>query len=215
MALNANEVKFEGGSNFKVEVLPNGVYPARVVQVVNVGLQPHSFNGEVKTPKVNLAVTYELSDEFLKDEEGNDLEDKPRHFSETFPFSNLKSDKAKSTLRYKALDPKEEYRGDWTKLIETPCNVTLGISDKGKNKILGVSSMRPKEAAKAPPLVNPAIVYDVYEPDEEQFKKLPNWIQELVKTRLDASGLAKSGVDLDDEIPFKEETSSTEEKEDW
>ena len=69
MSFNAtNQPLGNGGNDFKYEPLEEGTYPARLVGVANVGKHSASFKGEVKEPKDNIALTYELLDEFLKDE---------------------------------------------------------------------------------------------------------------------------------------------------
>lgn len=48
--------------------------------------------------------------------------------------------------------------------------------------------MRPKEAAKAPELVNPVKVFDIDEPDMEIFWSLPEWLQNKIKENLEYGG---------------------------
>jgi hypothetical protein len=146
-------------------------------------------------------MTYELLDEFLKDEDGLDLEDKPRFQSETFSLNNLSSDKAKSTLRYNALDPKGEYGGDFSKFLEVPCMVSL-IQKKGQganagktfNNVDGITSMRPKEAAKAPDLVNPSVLFDFYTPSESAWEALSPRFQKAATSALDYPGSALEAI---------------------
>lgn len=230
MALNAREVP----SNSKpVPPVDAGSYPARLVQLIDLGIQPQSYNGEVKAPKQEIMTTYELLDEFMKDEDDEDITDKPRWFSENFALNSLESELAKSTKRYYSLDPNEEFKGDWTKLISTPCMVTL-IQQQGKgpnagrtyNKIANVSAMRPKEAQKAAELVNEAKVLSLDTPDVDVFLSLPQWVQDKIKGGLEFDGtvlakaLAKNGkkpeakkkveVVEDDTIPFEEDKPESE-----
>ena len=126
MALNASKIK---GNGPKVPDLDPGTYPARVVQVLSLGLQnQRPYKGEEKPPAHELYVVYELSDEFLKDADGNDDPNKPRWISEKFPLYNLKSEKAKSTKRYFSLDPENKFSGDWSKVVGTPVNITIAIN---------------------------------------------------------------------------------------
>lgn len=78
MGLNAK--KAAGGSDrVAQEVLEPGVYPARLVQLIDLGVQPQRpFQGKDKPPAQEIMITYEFTDEFLKDEDGNEIEDKPR-----------------------------------------------------------------------------------------------------------------------------------------
>lgn len=225
MALNASKIK--GQTKFeRPPALEPGTYPARLVQILSLGLQKQRpYKGEPKDPKPELYLTYELLDEFLIDKEtGEEILDKPRWISETIPMNSLDSDLAKSTKRYFSLDPSGEFGGDWSKLANTPCMVTVvNNSGKGKNEgvvfenISGVSSMRPKEAAKAPELKNPPKVFDIDEPDMTIFNSLPTWLQDKMKENLEFGGsvLEKSiGSSSKDDDPDEEEGSDSSEQSD-
>lgn len=229
MSLNAKEVPMSGGGDRnRPDPLEPGTYPARLVQVLLLGTQPQRpYKGEEKPPKLEIMLTYELLDEFLKDENGEDIDDKPRWLSETLPFNNLESELAKSTKRYFALDPDVNHGGDWARLVGTPCMVTVIVEEgKGKNagrsfeNISAVSSMRPKEAQKAPELVNAPRVFDFFDPDIEVFNALPDWLKDKIKGAVDFGGSElerllsgkndrakppadkKAKEELDDEIPW-------------
>lgn len=193
MALNARKVK-SVAKGPRQEAMEAGTYPARVVQVIDFGVQEQrAFQGAVKPPAQTIYQTYEFLDEFCKDEDGEDLEDKPRWLSEQFPLHSLEADLAKSTKRYYALDPDENFGGDFTLLVGSPCMVTINqYESKGetKNGVSSVAPMRPKEAAKAPELVNPPKVFVIDAPDLEVFKSLPDWMQEKIKESLEFKGSA-------------------------
>lgn len=218
--LNARNIPTSSSYKAHPAVEP-GAYPARVVLLANIGIQEQrEFKGETKPPRMELLVTYELLDEFLPDTEGNDDLEKPRWLSERFGFMSLDSDRATSTKRYFALDPEEKYRGDWIKLIGTPCMVNV-VNYENKNKeikdkVSNVSSMRPKEASKAPELVNAPLSFDFYDPSLEDLQALPRWIRTVISQAVNYPGskvekLMEQVVDnreaslseqLDDEIPF-------------
>ena len=109
-------------------------------------------------------------------------------------MNSLDSDLAKSTKRYLALDPDMEHDGDFAQLIDTPCMVTLTRSPSKKDKdtvynnVYSVQTMRTKDAARAPALVNGTKVFDVDEPDLEVFLSLPTWMQTKIKENLDYGG---------------------------
>lgn len=196
MGINANNVPRTGGNFKPAEAMEAGNYPCRIVQVIDLGLQPQrAWQGEEKPPAHSLMVTYEFTDEFMKDDDGNDMEDKPRWLSEEFPLRSLESDLAKSTKRYKALDPNCDLGGDWAKLVGTPCMVTVTTSEgTGKNvgrtfnNIGGVSAMRSRDADRTPDLVNPAKILDLDTPDMEIFNSLPEWLQDKIKGNLEFKG---------------------------
>lgn len=216
MGINANKVPKAGGNFKPADAMEAGNYPCRIVQVIDLGLQPQrAWQGEEKPPAHSLMVTYEFTDEFMRDEDGNDMLDKPRWLSEEFPLRSLDSELAKSTKRMKALDPKGDLEGDWAKLVGVPCMVTVTQSEgKGKNEgrtfnnIGGVSAMRSRDAERCEPLVNDPKILDLDEPDLTIFQSLPEWLQEKIKNNLEYKGSALerllTGAPVKDE-PAKEE----------
>lgn len=190
MALNAKTAK--GGDNSKsYPILDPGSYPARLAQIIDLGIQPQVYKGEEKTPRQEIMLTYELLDEYKLDENGNPDEEFPRWLSEQLPLHNLKSEKAKSTNRYFALDPKVEHDGDFTQLGGRPVMLTLiQNQSKGKtyNNIAGASAMRDKEAAKAPELKHDVKVFMMDDPDMEIYGSLPDWVREKIEDSLEYEG---------------------------
>ncbi|MNS23884.1 hypothetical protein D3C72_557120 [compost metagenome] len=193
MALNARNVPRKS-TGPQQDAMDAGTYPARLVQIIDLGVQEQRpFKGEPKPPAQCIMLTYEFLDEFCKDEEGNDMEDKPRWLSEDFPLYSLEADLAKSTKRYYALDPDEVNEGDFTLLATAPCMVTINqYESKGitRNGVSSVAAMRPKEALKAPELVNPPKVFVMDNPNLEVFKSLPDWLQDKIKKGLEFGGSA-------------------------
>lgn len=196
MALNVSKLPRQTSSAPAAEPLDPGSYPGRVVQIIELGLQPQRpYKGKDKPPAYEVRVVYELADEFMKDEDGNDDESKPRWVNEDFPMYSLESTMAKSTERYMALDPKLEYGGDFAQLIGTPCNITVvqraGKGDNaGKiyNNVGGITAMRPKAAAVAPELVNKPVVFDLDDPDLEVFEAFPDFLKNKIKSNLEFNG---------------------------
>ena len=194
-----------------------GTCPARLVQIIDLGLQAQrAFQGKEKPPANEIMLTYELVDEFMKDEEGNDIEDKPRWISETLPFFGLFADKAKSTKRYFALDPNNDHDGDFAKLIGIPCNVTVvnnSVGDKTYDNVAAVTTMRERDAAKCPDLVNPPKVFDVDAPDMEVFNSLPEWVRDKIKGNLNFKGSALEKLVGDAPPKAKEEKPAPKKEE--
>ena len=202
MSLNARKIATPKTKGPQQEAIEAGSYPCRIVQIVDMGMQPQCpYQGEEKPPAHEMMITYELTDEFCKGEDGKDMEDKPRWLSEDFPLRSLESDLAKSTKRYYALDPDEIHGGDFTALIGMPCNVTV-VQNKGKgkfadrvfNNIQAVSTMRPKDSQKCAELVSSTKVFLLDEPDLEVYKSFPEWIQKKLKSNLEYKGSALEGA---------------------
>lgn len=185
-------------TNFvKQEALEPGTYPARVVRVLDLGLQPQVdyATKEPKKPQHMISVTYELVDVFMVDEEGNDIEDKPRWIADKdFPLHPLSSDLATSTKRMNAIDPNNSTEGDWSQVISFPCMVTVGNykrNDGGTGeKVLNVTAARPRDAARMPELKNEGKFFDLDNPDIEFFNSLPKWVREKIQGNLNYQGSA-------------------------
>lgn len=188
MALNAKTAP-GGGSGGSFPTLAAGTYPARLAQVIGIGLMPQSYKSEAKPPKQEIMLTWELVDEFGFDEDGNEMTDKPRWVTDRFPLNNLGSEKAKSTIRYYALDPNEVHEGDFSLLVGIPAMITLSVSKDGKyNNVAMVSAMRTKEADKLPELSQNPRVFDFDEPDLEIYNSLAPWVHRVIEKGLEYEG---------------------------
>jgi hypothetical protein len=192
MAINSKNAPKSGKT---IPAMEAGSYPSRIVIIADLGLQPQFFDKEEKEPKREISITYEHVDEFLKDDDGEDLTNKPRWNTERFALNHIDNKKAKSTIRYSGLDPNNIHDGDWKPLLGMPCTVTLAVNpgqgaNKGRdfNKVMAASAMRAKDAEKCAPLVNAARYFDLDEPDIEVFYSLPNFIQEKIKGNLNFKG---------------------------
>ena len=198
MALNAKKAAGgNGGGGTKQQPIAPGTYPARLVQIIDLGVQDMSSPryGD-KPPRQNIQLTWELVDEFMLDEDGNEQEDKPRWLSEQMPLHNLKADKAKSTQRYYALDPKEDHDGDFSELLGMPANVLVTTyqvksgpnAGTERNKVDSVAAMRPRDAKNCPPLVNEPKLFTLDDPDMDVFMSLPDFLQDKIKGNLEFRG---------------------------
>ena len=198
MGLNAKNKQGNGNKNFVEQPqIEADVYPSYVVQLIDLGLQPQkAYQGKDKPPAQEIMITYELSDCFMVDENGDELEDKPRWVSETLPLYGLFADKAKSTKRYYALDPNEDFEGDFSKLVGMACNVTIvnneGKDGKGNARVYSnvgnVAAISAKKAAQMNEIKNATKVFDLEDPDMEVFNSLPEWLQEKIKGNLNFNG---------------------------
>jgi len=237
MTLNAGKIKGgNGGKRVEQPALEDGAYPARVVQIIDLGLQPQRpYQGEDKPPADEIMVTYELVDEFLVDEKGEIQEDKPRWVSETFPLRSLDSDLAKSTKRYKVLDRDMVYGGDWSMLLGSPCNVNIVVNVKGDKTYTNVSSiaaMRPKELKALPELANEPKMFTLDGPNMEVFLSLPEWLQTKIKGNLRYNGSALQELiegdkpkpkpkakeepeEEDDDLPFEPDNTEEDDDDNW
>lgn len=216
MSLKGKDVRVSGG----VEQLPiePGVYPARLVQVIDLGLQDMSSErwGK-KRPANKIWLTWELVNEFCKDENGNDIEDKPRWVSDQRPWYGIGADKAPSAMYYKAMDPKNEYDEDFGKLVGKPCLVTVVNNEKNGKVYTNVAGVTPPmKGMQIPELVNEPKVLDLDAPDMEVFESLPDFLKDIIKSNLEYNGSMlqhnlgeTSAVDQMDDVPFGSEEVET------
>lgn len=197
MAMNAKKIpKGNSGNRVEQPLLEVGGYPGRVVQIIDFGLQKQRpFKGTEKPPQHEIYIGYEFSDEFMIDEKGEDVLDKPRWMGERIPLHNLEKDKAKSTQRYMAIDPNIEKEGDFAELISMGVVINV-VKEAGRgenagkeyNSIGSLSAMREKDLKKLPELINPPKLFDLDEPDIEVFGSLPEWMQKVIKENLNYNG---------------------------
>lgn len=208
MALNAGNIP-AGGNYTKQAELDIGNYPARLVQILDMGSRPKEEWDEASksykpTGKVlpHIMLSYELGTEFMKDAEGNDVEDKPRWISEEMPLYALNSDKATSTKRYNIFDPRHVDGGDWVLQAGKACTLTIVHTVKGKAKIGGVTP--PMKGMLVPDLKNPVKIFDLDAPDMEIFGSLPQWVQDKIKANINFVG-SKLDVALGGQAAPKEQ----------
>lgn len=207
----------ETGSNLPaIEPVEAGTYPARLVGVVDIGVQPQlPYKGEEKPPAQEVFFIYELADEFLKDEDGEDQLDKPRWQSERLKFYSREAEKSKIAQRFNALDPTNQHGDEVDPLIGQPVMVTLVHNPRKDGGVWvnvdSVAAMRAKDAAKAPELVNPSLLFDMDNPDMEVWERVPNWMKKIATGALNYKGSKLQ--ELVDNSPKKEpETKDSGEK---
>lgn len=187
MPLNMNQVK---SSNTKTErkLLDAGSHMARVVQVVDMGLQPQNpYQGKEKPPAYKLYITFEFPQSRI-DIEG---ESRPMWKSKTINLSS--HEKSRCFQWYKKLDPSNKHKGDWSKLINTECLVLI-VHNEGRGKSEGkvfddIADISPPMAGLTiPPLENDTVVFDLMSPDKEIFDNFPDWMKEQIQSNLEYDG---------------------------
>ena len=201
MGLKAKRTKQVNNSGMSNPVLEPDNYPARLVQVIDMGKRASFFDPEKINHEINL--TYELVSEFMVDDKGETIEDKPLWLSETINMvdmpdhmtvSEIYADqfKSKSKLvqRCKTFDPKGELDFDLTELVGKPCSLTV-VQYKKKddslgNKIGAVTGLM--KGMVIAELVNEPKVFALDEPDMTIFGSLPEWFQEKIKENIEFKG---------------------------
>lgn len=175
----------------EIELIEVGSHMARVIGVVDLGVHlKKKFRDDEEDTFVRfIELTYELCHCFMKDDDGNDLEDKPRWISEFFPWYSLKSDKAKSTSRYNAIDPGHKFKGDWSQLINGPVGVTVVHNEKGSRTFNNVGDVTPiPKGIEIPPLKNDPLIFSMDNPDKSVWDRLPQWKKEKITSAKNFKG---------------------------
>lgn len=178
MALIAKEKP--GGAKF--DPVEAGTYPARCCGVIDLGIQHVEWQGQSKDQE-KVMLMFELPTERIE----IDGEDKPRWLSIRYTVSLHEKAGLRKTLdawRGKPMSP-EELRGfNIGCLLNAPCMLTV-VHKEGSNggtfaNIGGIS--KPMKGMAVPELENEPILFDMDAEDaEDTFKKLPEWIQNIVE----------------------------------
>lgn len=196
-------------SKNKIERVEDGTYLARLVQLIDWGVQPQTDwkTGEEKDPQHKLWAVFELPTEMIKIGE----EERPRWQGKEYTLSF--HEKSGLSALISALDPARKAK-TLTELLDKPCMITIGSTSGGNPKIINVVSV-PK-GMEVPPLQNPHKAFDMSSPDMEVYNSLPDWMKEKITTSLNfkdselcevlnsgtSSTESKAEVDYDDDIPF-------------
>lgn len=233
MGLNAGKIAApKGGSGERVQQpeLEVSNYLSRLVQLVDIGKHHRKkwvdgvgYQADTSKPPVNFIIlTYELTTEFMKDKDGNDVEGKPRWIGEELPLYNIDNDKATSSIRYKAFDPAKADAGDWVKQLGKACTVTVAHSKKGKAKVGNVTP--PMKGVPVPELANPVKFFDTTDPDLAVFESLPEFIKDKIKNALDYEGSSLQAMleggakpkqeKAEEDLPFTPDVQEVEDEED-
>src|SRR4030043_2365500 len=183
MALNFSETK-KAKKDFPR--LEDGAYPARVVQILDFGMQ---YATDYKTGEIkkyddgNEVIQHKvwINFEFPTETIEIDGETKPRWLGKEFTVSSHEKSALFSLL--KAIDPKGESTNKGRNvrgMLGLPAMVTVGSTGGGKAKVSSVSGV-PK-GMQVDALQNPEGFFDLDSDDVDTFESLPTWMQERITT---------------------------------
>ena len=220
MAFKIDGDKRAGGEGNDFGRIEDGTYPARFVQLIDVGEQENTDykTGEaLGTYSRKLFLTYEFPTERIEVKG----EDKPRWLSENQKFSM--SEKANLPKRLKALGTgKEKTIED---MLGNPCMVEVSSTSGGKAKVANVS--KPMKGMQVGALENTARAFDMDDANMEVWDELPNFMKEMIQNARNFRGSdieqkliergddvesddgpgndAAGEPDFDDDVPFDDE----------
>jgi len=186
------------------ETVPAGTFAARCYQIIDLGHQTTSFEGEVKVvPQVR--ITWELS-ELMADGRPFSIS---REYTATFgPKGNLR--KMLEAWRGRPFTSEELGGFSLENVLGKPCliGVVHKPSKDGTKVYANVNSvMALPKGMECPDQVNPSVKFDINEFDKEVFEKLPEWLRTkiLMSKELEDNGVPESHDEpvIDDQsVPF-------------
>lgn len=145
--------KSAGGNGQKMEapLLEAGGYPAVLIRIVDLGLQPGS--AQYPDPQYKMALVFECLDEFMVDENGKELLDVPREFDYEISYNADGYMSTKSKI-HGVMTALEGFNKPLKDLLGSVCTIALvtkatkADANKKYNAITGVTAMREKDRAK-------------------------------------------------------------------
>lgn len=181
-------VSEKGGSSRPLT--PAGTHIARCIQIIDLGTQDDTYLGKPKIiPKVR--ISWELPTELavFSEEQG----EQPFMISKEYT-ANLGE---KANLRHDLEGWRgrpftaEELKGfDLKAVLGHACMITVmhQLARDGKktyDKVASVTALPKDPATKkkmlAPPQINPSVVYDIADGENDVFDSLPDWIKDKIK----------------------------------
>jgi hypothetical protein len=207
MALNFSETK----KRVDYGRVEDGTYPARVVRIIDFGLQ---YATDFKTGEVkkyddgNDVIQHKVWIDFELPTETIDIDGvkKPRWYGKEYTVSS--HEKAAIQALLKAADPdgKATMKGkNVVGLLGLPVMLTIGSTSTGKAKVAGITRLI--KGMSVDPLANPTLFFDLDEATYKDFELLPEWMQKRIKDGVDfeSTGLYKkfnSMSDIEEDSPY-------------
>ena len=207
MALNFSETK----KRVDYGRVEDGTYPARVVRIIDFGLQ---YATDFKTGEVkkyddgNDVIQHKVWIDFELPTETIDIDGvkKPRWYGKEYTVRS--HEKAAIQALLKAADPdgKATMKGkNVVGLLGLPVMLTIGSTSTGKAKVAGITRLI--KGMSVDPLANPTLFFDLDEATYKDFELLPEWMQKRIKDGVDfeSTGLYKkfnSMSDIEEDSPY-------------
>lgn len=167
--------------NKEFKIVEAGSYTARCISVIDLWTQEMEWQGELKEVR-KIKITFELptEKEIFNEEKG----EQPFVLSREFTFSLSEKWKLRPFLenwRWKKFTDEELAGFDISKLIWVPWLISV-IHSEYKGKVYAnIGSVTPLvKWMECPSQINPSILFNVYEYDQEVFDLIPEFIQNKI-----------------------------------
>ena len=174
-------LKAPSGNNTSRQIAPEGAYPARCYQIIDLGttMQTGQFPGK----KRKVQFIFELPTETYEFEKGEGL--KPFYARSIYNLSmNEKAVLRRDIEAWAGKKMSNEIAGEFDifTLLGRPCIVNITHIEKGDATYANIIGMSPlPKGMVCPPAFNTALCYNTEEHDETVFSQLPEFIQDKIK----------------------------------
>jgi hypothetical protein len=174
-------LKAPSGNNTSRQIAPEGAYPARCYQIIDLGttMQTGQFPGK----KRKVQFIFELPTETYEFEKGEGL--KPFYARSIYNLSmNEKAVLRRDIEAWAGKKMTNEIAGEFDifTLLGRPCIVNITHIEKGDATYANIIGMSPlPKGMVCPPAFNTALCYNTEEHDEAVFSQLPEFIQDKIK----------------------------------
>ena len=174
-------LKAPSGNNTSRQIAPEGAYPARCYQIIDLGttMQTGQFPGK----KRKVQFIFELPTETYEFEKGEGL--KPFYARSNYNLSmNEKAVLRRDIESWAGKKMSNEIAGNFDifTLLGRPCIVNITHIEKGDATYANIIGMSPlPKGMVCPPAFNNALCYNTEEHDEAVFSQLPEFIQDKIK----------------------------------
>ncbi len=164
-----------GGGDFKQA--PAGSHIARCIKLIDIGTHHGEYQG-APTVRLQFVCQWELPNETIE----IDGQTKPLIISKF--YTNSLSEKANlrkdlESWRARPFTTEELIGFDLMKILGVPAMLSIVHSDKGKAKVVSVSSL-PKGSV-CPPQVNPSSAFWIDEWDETAYRELSDGFRKMIE----------------------------------
>lgn len=173
-----------------------GAYPARCVRIIGLGTQHGEYEGK-PNKAIKVIISWELPTELIAEGE---YSGQPYMVSKFYTQSlGEKSNLRKHLASWRGRDfTKEELEGfDLSNIASKVCLVSVIHNVKGKAKVDSIMAL-PKGIT-VPPQVNPTIIFNIFQWDQEIFDSLTDGIKDIIRKSDEYTYMNKSGFPLNDE----------------
>ena len=174
-------LKAPSGNNTSRQIAPEGAYPARCYQIIDLGttMQTGQFPGK----KRKVQFIFELPTETYEFEKGEGL--KPFYARSIYNLSmNEKAVLRRDIEAWAGKKMTNEIAGEFDifTLLGRPCIVNITHIEKGDATYANIIGMSPlPKGMVCPPAFNTALCYNTEEHDDAIFAQLPEFIQDKIK----------------------------------